>query len=64
MNQSPEIYYQMSDAKDQQAKLKEIYERLTFFKPQLSLITGIINFEDDVKRILAKAPIEHYNSKL
>ncbi|CDW88677.1 male sterility protein [Stylonychia lemnae] len=58
-NQKPEIYFQMSENKVEQNTLKEIYERLTFFKPQLTLITGIINFEDDVKRILTKAPIEH-----
>jgi hypothetical protein len=54
----------MSESKAEQTQLKELYERLNFFKPQLTLITGIINFEDDVRRILAKAPVEHYSSKL
>lgn len=40
-------------------RVKEIYERLTFFKPTLTLITQIINFEDDVQRILAKTPSRH-----
>eukprot|EP00347_Sterkiella_histriomuscorum_P008623 403344386 len=55
-NQQPEIYYYMSDDKNDFNTVKELYERLTFFKPSLTLITGMINFEDDVKRILAKAP--------
>ena len=33
-----------------------MYERLTFFKPPLTLITQILNFEDDVKRILSSTP--------
>ena len=47
----------MSQNKNDFSTVKELYERLTFFKPALTLITGMINFEDDVKRILAKAPI-------
>lgn len=40
-------------------RLKDIYERLTFFKPPLTLITQILNFEDDVQRILGKTPARH-----
>lgn len=36
--------------------LLDIYERLLFFKPPLTLITQILNFEDDVQRILGKTP--------
>lgn len=60
-NQQPEIYYFMSDDKNDFNTVKELYERLTFFKPALTLITGMINFEDDVKRILAKAPQSQYS---
>lgn len=49
----------MGKEKSDLAKVKELYERLTFFKPTLTLITGIINFEDDVKRILTKAPSDN-----
>lgn len=54
-NQQPEIYYFMDPEQDV-GKVKELYERMTFFKPPLTLITGMINFEDDVKRILSSAP--------
>ena len=44
------------DPEQDVGKVKELYERMTFFKPPLTLITGIINFEDDVRRILSSAP--------
>lgn len=64
-NQQPEIYYFMDPEVDNSG-VKELYERMTFFKPPLTLITGIINFDDDVRRILASAPQAHakFSSKL
>lgn len=44
------MYFSIAESRE---KIQEMYERLTFFKPPLTLITQILNFEDDVKRILS-----------
>jgi hypothetical protein len=35
-----------------QSELKEIYERLTYLKPVVTFSTGIINYEDDLRKII------------
>lgn len=48
-------YYRTGGDKDQEAQVKEVYERLTFFKPIVTFHAGVINYEEDVKRILSKS---------
>ena len=45
-----EIVYYMGDESSDHEMSKEIFERLSFFKPPMSA-TGIINFEEDFKKI-------------
>ena len=43
--------------------VKDLFERLSFFKPQVSANALLSNYEDDIKKIL-KNTIKHGDAKL
>ena len=46
-------YFRNGEDKENE-EVKELYERLTFFKPVVGSRSGIIRYDEDVKRILQK----------
>ena len=47
-----EVAYFRSKEQQEEEEVSELFERMTFFKPIVTYHAGIINYEDDVKRIL------------
>ena len=46
-------FYSIKSDDKTSLQLKQLYERMTFFKPIMSQSSGFIKMEEDIKRILA-----------